>query len=320
MLESGEIVSTPGTTRERRVIETVHRPVVRGNRRPIEAAAARKRLLHTRYLTWASGSQGSGAGVIGPALEDVVNRSLREASRYGYRQFSDATSGEIRTLFGEPVPGGPIDNGALLTLLDDAQTFIGMFTVLVEAKNLREWIYPRSQELHQLLDKAARLQIAHPKQRIVPVLICRRMHPQDTPAMARQLGFYVIQTQRQYVPQLLADGVEARRMLDEVNGELGYDLVPGGSAVAPMVGHFRSQLQAAAVRTSERWAESVPALADTFARLREPRLSKSERAAWMQEQAELSEQAHGEQVRWYARPGEEPDFDQPDPNSADQRE
>jgi len=67
-----------------------------------------------------------------------------------------------------------------------------------------------------------------------------------TMQMALQLRFYVIQTKRQYVRPFLAEGEEMRRHLQEVNTELGYDVVPEGGPIEPMVRHFRTPVQVVA--------------------------------------------------------------------------
>jgi hypothetical protein len=52
-------------------------------------------------------------------------------------------------------------------------------------------IEAKIQELYQLLDKCARLQVQYPQQRLVPVLVCRRAH-YTTFVMAKNLGFAVL--------------------------------------------------------------------------------------------------------------------------------
>ncbi|MER5917830.1 hypothetical protein ABT124_48000 [Streptomyces sp. NPDC001982] len=145
--------------------------------RAVTAAAARKRLLQARYLGWASGTKSGGTGVIGPALESVVHASLVQVAPHGYRLVRPEGGGDISQLLGAPVPIGPLDNAALLTVLDH-QTFrpTGTYWTLIEAKNLRLCIYPIHPELHQLLAKSASLQVANPGVSFVPVLVCRRAH------------------------------------------------------------------------------------------------------------------------------------------------
>jgi hypothetical protein len=298
LVEAGDLVSTTAATRGGRRIAVLHRPVERGVARATIDASGRKRLLHARYVSWATGSKTGGEGAIGPGLEGVVHSSLREAAPYGYRLFNPA-SGEVRHLFGQPVAGGPLDNGALLTRVD-AETLMpdGQYVVVVEVKNLRQWIYPRTQELHQLLDKAARFQVAHPERRFVPVLVCRKAHYLTT-MMAQQVGFYVIQTHRQYVRPFLADTEEGRRYLGEVNSELGYDLVPESGPVTPMVEHFRSPLQRVADRTAERWAAAAGRMSPILSRLRDDSLTYVDRAAYMDQLAVAAADVFGEHPRWH---------------------
>ncbi len=166
LIAAGELASTAERTRGRRVIRVYHRPIQRGNTRRIQDASARKRLLHTRYQSWASGTKHGGAGAVGPGLEIVVHRSLQAAAQFGYRLLNPtAISGEVRELFGAPVPGGPLDNGALLTTYDQLTMATSSYLMVLEAKNLRQWIYPRTQELHQLMAKAAAIQVSRPELR-----------------------------------------------------------------------------------------------------------------------------------------------------------
>jgi len=297
MVRDGLLTSTTAATRGGRRVSVWHRPVEKGTARAVTDASARKRLLHARYLSWASGSKTGGEGAVGPGLEGVVHASLLAAAPYGYRLFNPA--GEVRSLLGAPVPGGSLDNGAVLTRLDpETLTPDGQYIVVVEVKNLRQWIYPRTQELHQLLDKAARLQVAEPRRRFVPVLVCRKAH-YLTNVMAQQVGFYVIQTHRQYVRPFVAETDEGRRYLSELNSELSFDLTPEAGPVNPMVEHFRTPIQRVADRTAERWTAVAGPMASTLGRLRDDALTYDERAAYMDELAMTAAAALGEHPGWH---------------------
>jgi len=121
MVRAGLLTSTTAATRGGRRVSVWHRPVERGAARAVTDASARKRLLHARYLSWASGSKTGGEGAIGPGLEGVVHASLLAAAPYGYRLFNPI-GGEVRSLLGGPVPGGstcrplsmPADDGRRL--------------------------------------------------------------------------------------------------------------------------------------------------------------------------------------------------------------
>jgi hypothetical protein len=192
----GLIAESTATTRGGRSIPVLHMADLRRRRRAFEDAAKRKRLLQARYLSWAVGSPGR-PGLFGPGGEKVLHQSLLEAAPHGYRLIKPEGGG-VAELFNEPVPVGPIDNVAIVQVLNDVGVPIGSVVALFEVKNIRDWIYPRSSELHQLLDKAAQLQLSHPGLSFMPVLVCRRVHTTAI-YMARDLGFQVLQSYNQFI-------------------------------------------------------------------------------------------------------------------------
>jgi hypothetical protein len=79
--------------------------------------------------------------------------------------FPAGAGGQVGTFLRQPVPGGALDDLAhLMFTVDQAPA---LAAVLIEVKNLRHWIYPSSDEIFQLLDKAAQLQLRHPDQQFV---------------------------------------------------------------------------------------------------------------------------------------------------------
>ena len=214
----GLIAESAAATRGGRSIPVLHLADLRRRRRAFEDAAKRKRLLQARYLSWAVGSRGR-PGLFGPGGEDALYRSLLETAPYGYRLIKPE-GGTVAELFNQPVPVGPLDNAALLQLLNDEGIPIGTVVTLFEVKNIRHWIYPRSLELHQLLDKAAQLQMLHSGLSFVPVLVCRRAHT-TTIYMARDLGFQVLQTYTQFLMPRSDLNLDH---LEEVQRELGISI------------------------------------------------------------------------------------------------
>ena len=149
-------------------------------------------------------------------------------------------------------------------------------TVLVEVKNLRGWLYPGAHEIYQLLEKAVRLQNLHPGRLIVPVLICRRSH-YTTFLMAKDLGFFVVQTKEQ---PILEHSTVSADAVAEVRDELGYSLIQGEEPLALIVNAFRDVIPANARLFAERWANVATALAehhDTLAKLRNSQISPTDR-------------------------------------------
>ena len=93
---------------------------------------------------------------------------------------------------------GPLDHAAVYLELDEDGIPGTAGTIPVEVKNLQDWMLPASPEVYQLLEKAATVQAALPAAPIMPVLICRRAH-YTLFRMAKDLGFFVIETRRHFV-------------------------------------------------------------------------------------------------------------------------
>lgn len=188
----------------------------RGTR--IDQSSRRKRLLIARYNGWSTGDA-SHHGIIGPAGERSVRLALAQAS--GVAPLMPG-AGEVRELMGVRLDGA-LDSAAYLVVLDD-RGVPQVVTLMIEVKNIRSWIYPTSPELYQLLSKAVRVQQANPTAPMLPVLVCRRAH-RTLMYMAKDLGFFVIETKRQPIGSTIDPG---ERAFLEVRNELMFtDLVPG---------------------------------------------------------------------------------------------
>jgi len=137
-------------------------------------------------------------------------------------------------------------------------------TVLVEVKNIRSWVYPGASELYQLLHKALLLHQAQPQAPLVPVFVCRRAHP-TTFWMAKQLGFVVIDMNRQY-----AGDVGEQELLD-VRNELHFnDLYAGAGPSLRVRDRFTKVLPRIATTMAAQWSTTAatPELATLLEQLR----------------------------------------------------
>jgi hypothetical protein len=265
LTREGVITETGGVvTRGGRPISVLHLVDTRGRRSAITKAAARKRLLHARYLRWAYGDK-STAALLGRSGERVARASLIAAAPIaGYRPVRDGFA-EVRSLFDEPVPGGPLDSGAYLPTVDDQGVPGPTVVVPVEVKNRRTWLYPNSAQLYQLLFKAASLQQARPDTPFLPVLICRRSNI-TTFRMAEELGFFVLAARRQFIDW--PEGEDAR-LLEEVRTELGYeDLTIRDGNDDDVTGYLARAVPKVALRSIRQWEHFGPALLDHFRTLR----------------------------------------------------
>jgi hypothetical protein len=226
--------------------------------------------LHARYLGWASGTPNH-PGVLGDTAEKLVHQAISRAN--GYYQLSPKT-GQTSLLRGVSVPGGVLDNAAILTVIDpQANTPTGTFDVVVEVKNLRLWLYPGDAELHQLLWKAAALQQALPNAAILPVLVCRQT-AYLTNKLIYELGVYVIRTKNQLAPPNLDD-----TKLGEVVTELGYRIDNSPEPDPAMIRHFNTLIPADARELSERWRTGGAAFLPLYEQLRRDDLDRPTRDA-----------------------------------------
>jgi hypothetical protein len=261
--------------------------------------AGRKRLLQARFLSWSSPDTKWGAAPVPAALERVVHASLLAAAPHGYRPLRPEGGGEVRRIANALVPGGQIDNAAFYTGLTPAGLPVPAVLLGIEAKNVRQWIYPQTQEMYQLLDKCAQLRLLHPELRVLPVLVCRKAH-YLTNKMARQLGFHVIATQHQYVRPAVAGTLEDARKFEEVNTELAYNLQLREDVVDPMVNHFTTIIPGRSVEAADRWAIFVshPDVPNLLAQLRDDAISNADRTQLHADLIEAATEALGEDMEW----------------------
>lgn len=261
---SGALIKNETPTRGGRLVATYHLPLDRGRRRLVADAAARKRLLQTRFNGWAVGGVSTDyAGTIGTAGEIALQLSMRAAASNPGTPAAiaqpDVTNPRVSQLFGLNVEIGPLDNGMLLLA---GSTVIH---VPVEIKNRRQWLYSDAREVFQLLCKAARLQNQYPHVNLCPVLVCRRAH-WTTFNLMNDVGGYVIPTNEQYVhPEIDA------RLVAEVREELGYDLVQTTGARPLLTSNFAKTLPEKVLVQAGKWRNSASTLLPSFEVLRTAR-------------------------------------------------
>lgn len=274
----------------------VPRPTPCGRKRATADAAARKRALIARLRSWSRASLAENMpNLVGKGGEAVVHNSLLAAAATGYR-LVQPVRGEVSTLFGERVPGGPLDNAAWLSPMDvRAQTPTGRTYLLpIEVKNVYHWLYPKHWEVHQLLHKAALLAETHPDYPILPILICRRAHFRLR-KMAADLGVLVFETYTQYVHP--NERVNEEHFA-QVRDELGLDLEYTADACPRLIEWLSHTPQHEAESYSDTWAHAGSSLVDAYAVLRERTTSEEERIQLLEQAHERVRQIAGEARNW----------------------
>jgi hypothetical protein len=291
--ESSAIAEDTRVTRGGRAVTVITPADETGRSRRIEDAAKRKRLLHTRYLSLAMGSKTVPA-LLGRGGEAVLHATLLQAAPHGLRLLRP-DGGEVSSLFGKPVVGGPLDSGAIVTTLDQLTLATSTHLALIEVKNVRSHLYPQALEVHQVLYKAAEVVAAHPHLSVVPVLVCRWPHF-TLFTMAKQLGAFVVGTKQQ--PILPSKQLEPD-LIAEIRDELGYrDLVITDQALPWMVDRFSRVLPTVAAASSERWRAVASTVLPYSKTLRTDLLEGRDRARLMETFRLNVSQVLSEPVLW----------------------
>lgn len=244
MLRAGRIVTALEPTRGGRRVETfcLAPDPFQSLSEAQKRAAARKRLLYARYLSWASGSR-SRPGTAGPAAETAVRAALTGVQ--GLALLAPGF-GSVTNVFGVLLPG-PLDSAATVTMDPTQLSVISP----IEVKNVRYWLYPNSEEPWQLIWKALALSAAEPSWKIAPVLICRRAHA-TLFWMARDLGVLV----REMRVSPMGD-VDPAHLQEVVKG-LGFsDLRVGAEPPKSLRPWIQDTLTQQAYRSATVWAETV---------------------------------------------------------------
>lgn len=116
LVRTGQVERRNRTSKGARPVHLIVPAEQHRRTRAIEDAVKRKSALQARYLGWASGTPNH-PGLLGPAAEAVVHRALLTASSVGY-VLLNRTTGQTTVLRGVAVPGGALDNTAILFALD----------------------------------------------------------------------------------------------------------------------------------------------------------------------------------------------------------
>jgi hypothetical protein len=291
LLRSKRITIVVASTRGGHQVPVMHLADTRGVATRVATAAARKRALMATLNSWVSPRPGYRLGLIGEAGERVARESLRAAAPHGWR-VERPDGGEVHTLLGHPVEGGPLDSAGWVTVVNLVGQPVDSVLCPIEVKNIRHWIYPNAPELFQLLYKAAHLQARHEDVKVCPVLITRRKS-YSANAMSRELGFRILDVGKQFVLPVAHVDPAA---LERIQNELGFaDLTPQDTA-DPGLTRALEQVPKTALQNAANWRSFGPGLLEQFAELRSD-LSQAKRHAATEELREAVRELGGE-ARW----------------------
>lgn len=195
---------------------------------PFDDERGRRRSLHRSLLGWTGDPAGCGHHA-----ERVVIESLYAAAGRGQLLVPTQRRGQIRAVNSYPFSRGPLDALAYLPdIASDPQTPGPMVPMVVEVKNVYEWIYPWSQPLWELLVKTAEVG-QHIK--LLPVLACP-----NSAFMARWMGEDIGFLRARYGHQLFTDKADkiSPGRFELVRTEFNLDAVQHPVAPFPLLTEF----------------------------------------------------------------------------------
>lgn len=220
---------------------------IRGRKRKIEDAAARKRLLTARHNGW-SERGGRGRGLLGAAGENALASALAHPGPVVN------ASGSTTTVLGVDlnVAGlGEIDNTAWLIDHSNASK-PELILVLFEAKNTRQWYYAHDPDVVLFLTKAAVVQAANPAQLVMPVFVCRQVHF-TLWELGEHHGFLPVTVENQLV---LPDHEVTPERFAEVRDGLYADLVLGDKPTNRHIGAVTKAIPKYARHRADLWRQN----------------------------------------------------------------
>jgi hypothetical protein len=282
LLRSGEIDERPARLTGRTVNAYLDADTLskRGRKTELEKTAGRKRRLYRSYLGWASNPS-----LCGGIAERVVEATLGDLSGPDVVTPRDARRGNVRTIEGREIPGGPLDAAGALVLRPDRLT-AGIRLFGVEVKNVRKTLYPWHEEIWDLIAKLG----TFPE--VTPLLVARRIHYM-TFRFFSDIGAFGFRAERQWFS---GTGRIAQDRFERVRSGLGFhDLVMAADPPRPHqpLRRFftntlradqggRTRIEAAA----ERWQIAAPIVAK-YEDLREDLDTDERRERWTEVAEEI---------------------------------
>lgn len=234
-------------------------------------AAAAKRRLYRRFLTWAGDSR-----LCGSVAEHLVEAAMRRQAGLSLMVPRGVRFGRVTAMVGRPITvGGSLDG--LGYWPTDPTNPVRQIPFAVEVKNLRDSVYPWDNELWDLLAKVA----AFPE--VVPVLVARRIHPISY-RMFRDIGAIGTNLDR----QVFSDSIDEDEFRRVCSGLSFHNAARVNAAtIEPGLEKFFAETGPRIVeRSLARWAVAAP-IAARVERLRRTDLPGHERRdLWRQFGAE----------------------------------
>jgi hypothetical protein len=188
---------------------------------------------------------------VGQALEIAIYRALCAQTQLTFFGSFRGLDGPDDTLYSKAEPPQTISGKTMEGELDFIAMTSNATLIGIEAKNIREWIYPQREEVTELLKKCTAVDV-------VPVLIARRIHF-STFRVLNRCGVILHQTYNQLLPTSAAPiAAQARD-----KNMLGFhDIRLGNQPDARLTKFLHENLPAVVPDARERFEAYVDLLSD----------------------------------------------------------
>lgn len=188
----------------------------------------------------------------GDALETVIRGSFSDAG--GYLEFGSRSNPVMN--FGSIQLPGELDSVQLLSN--------PVLLIVVEAKNLREWIYPEKEEVWGLINKA--LLLVDAPMPVVPFFVARKI-PYYSRLVFKELGVLGFEMRKQYFdPSVAADVVDFRD-----KDKMGFhDVLADLSPSATLSAYLSETMKAHGPTYAARFKRNAPILRRYSGQLADP--------------------------------------------------
>jgi hypothetical protein len=188
---------------------------------------------------------------IGQTLEIAIYRALCDQTQLTFFGSFRGLDGPDDALYSKDEPPSTISGKTMEGELDFIAMTPGAILIGLEAKNIREWLYPQREEITELLQKCTAVDA-------VPVLIARRIHF-STFRVLNPCGVILHQTYNQLLP-MSATAIAAR---DRDKNMLGFhDIRLGNQPDDRLTKFLHDNLPAVVPEARERFETYKDLLAD----------------------------------------------------------
>ena len=207
-------------------VRTIRLPFPPRKKRELARLCGSRRKKYRPYLSWSNNQD-----LCGKHAEKVVLESAKAAASDAGLYVPPQSLGEIASVNNVPLQRGPLD---VLAHILELPAVNSQIPLVMEVKNIHDWIYPSARPLWEFLVKAAELAARIP---IMPVIVCVRS-PWTTSQMAKDIGFLTYQMRH----QIFSPAIHSHEF-DKLVCEFGLVMIRHDGPLEPIVTFLTTTLR-----------------------------------------------------------------------------